>query len=479
MKSALEKAWVKCGQLEERSNLFQSLSRAGVCTNDVRSFVGGQSKLKRMRKKKNKDGDALGKLAMEGKLWDSKAEETVARKKKDKLRRKFEEAQGKNSTSVRNFVRKMKEETAKVKGDIRKKNKSKIKHLQKKTEVKRVSLPKGLLRYKRLRILGDEVWKADTLRGPVIVDDDINLNKDEIAVLTRGPKFAIRKKLSLEQFLNNLESCLIKHRWDSKNNDLGEAETEVMTNAVDEDDEEETKRIEEEGEMMEAKSRLIFDQEDMSLNFARHKATDAKLNSRVILPKALSTQDEMKLEVRKMEMVKVFEDYVKEHCSDDEGSQKMNLSKSELRGLKSLKKKVKDGDIIICQTDKSGRFAVMRMETYLMAGEKHVKDDAEINLEDVKENQRVVNGHVAMWLKIFKVGSDWKHQSRHRETKINQSLGIAPVYLLFKDHKKWDKKDGSPPPTRPVASASSGMNIHFSSWSAKYWNQLLMFGGLS
>ena len=34
--------------------------------------------------------------------------------------------------------------------------------------------------------------------------------------------------------------------------------------------------------------------------------------------------------------------------------------------------------------------------------------------------------------------------------------------LLFKDHKIWSPSDGTPPPTRPVCAANSGMNVHFS-----------------
>ena len=66
----------------------------------------------------------------------------------------------------------------------------------------------------------------------------------------------------------------------------------------------------------------------------------------------------------------------------------------EKRGLKSLKKRVADGDIVICQTDKSGKFCVLTREQYLEAGKVHVDKDRKVDLEEQKEIERAVNGHM-------------------------------------------------------------------------------------
>ena len=75
-------------------------------------------------------------------------------------------------------------------------------------------------------------------------------------------------------------------------------------------------------------------------------------------------------------------------------------------------------------------------------------------------NQKVVNAHTAMLLKVFRYGSDWKHEDRHRETKINQSCSVPSMYLLVKDHKVWSPEEG--PKSRPVCGVNSWMNVHFS-----------------
>ena len=106
----------------------------------------------------------------------------------------------------------------------------------------------------------------------------------------------------------------------------------------------------------------------------------------------------------------------------------------------SLRKRIKEGEIVVLQTDKSGRFAVMKLETYEQAGMKHVALDKEVDLETIKENQRKLNGHCSMWMKIFRMGKDWRHEDRHREVKINNSLEVCPLYLMYKNHKGWTRK---------------------------------------
>ena len=66
--------------------------------------------------------------------------------------------------------------------------------------------------------------------------------------------------------------------------------------------------------------------------------------------------------MRRVELGSVFDKYLKEFT--DEGVQEDNLTKEESIGLKCLKKRVPEGSIVICQTDKSGRFAIMSMEEY-------------------------------------------------------------------------------------------------------------------
>ena len=119
----------------------------------------------------------------------------------------------------------------------------------------------------------------------------------------------------------------------------------------------------------------------------------------------------MELEAKKMEWSKVFTDYMDE-MTDEEGVQESNLDRDEVEGLKTLKKRVAEGELVVCATDKSGRFAVMMMEDYRWAGSKYTKQDEQVDLAFVKKNQRLLNAHCSMMIKIFLVGKNWEHESR-------------------------------------------------------------------
>ena len=144
------------------------------------------------------------------------------------------------------------------------------------------------------------------------------------------------------------------------------------------------------------------------------------------------------------------------------GVQESNLTKAEARGLKKLKKRVADGSLVIVKTDKSGRFSVMSMCEYERAGKIHTEKDIEVDVKFLQENQRRINGYLSMLIKIFRIGDAHSHYDRIRSLKLTWSLSVAPLYLLFKDHKGWSLETGSAPPSRPVVSAGSGQNDHWS-----------------
>ena len=62
---------------------------------------------------------------------------------------------------------------------------------------------------------------------------------------------------------------------------------------------------------------------------------------------------------------------------------------------------MREGDIIVLPTDKSGRFAIMSFQTYLEAGAVHTDGDIEVGEEELKQNQSRLNGSVSMLLKII------------------------------------------------------------------------------
>ena len=133
-----------------------------------------------------------------------------------------------------------------------------------------------------------------------------------------------------------------------------------------------------------------------------------------------------------------------------------------IKGMRSLKKRVKDGEVVVVPTDKSGTFAVMTRSAYFEAGLSHMKNDKEVGWGEIQESQKELNGHTSMLIKCFKIGSYWKHGDRVRETMMGNGQAMCPLSLLYKDHKGWVPGMGSTPPTRPVAGGHLGLNMQLS-----------------
>ena len=197
------------------------------------------------------------------------------------------------------------------------------------------------------------------------------------------------------------------------------------------------------------------------MDFGRVRATDMKGNKRIFLPKAMEHDLEARMEIRRAEANRIFDECVK-LLVDVSSKTEDNITKSERRGLISLQKRVKEGEIVICQTDKSGRLAVLTQEQYRASGEQHLKNTTEVDLGFAETNQSILNGNVEWWAGILNIGEHWDQKERCRRNLLNQGLAICPMRILYKDHKVWSMDLGTPPPSRSVVSGNKGMNMSLS-----------------
>ena len=134
----------------------------------------------------------------------------------------------------------------------------------------------------------------------------------------------------------------------------------------------------------------------------------------------------------------------------------MNLTKTEMRGLKKLEKRKNEGEIVIIMTDKSSKMCAMKKEDYLKLGEEHVSKDRVIERSEILEREKVLNQHSVSWLKMWRTGQDHGHEDRIRQSKISNSENRAELYLSYKDHKKVAGK------TRPIATGCTSDSLALS-----------------
>ena len=148
----------------------------------------------------------------------------------------------------------------------------------------------------------------------------------------------------------------------------------------------------------------------------------------------MSEIQEAGIAMRRENFNKITSKFIDEKCVNNK--QKPNLTKEEMKGLRSLQKRIKDGEIVVMSTDKSCKLAVTTMEKYLEMGAVHTRNDKEISRKEFVELEKVVNGHTAMHIKMQGMGENWGHAKRMRGTTRTRSQNLASLRLLLKDHKK-------------------------------------------
>ena len=226
------------------------------------------------------------------------------------------------------------------------------------------------------------------------------------------------------------------------------------------------------------KHRYIYDPFCKEINFNDRRPTDYKLNKRTKLPKPLDLEGEFMCEIRKRSIFKAYEKYKslslrgnklrknggsKNHQDGSNGDMKeiLNLNPNEKKGLKSLLKRVKDDEIVITPTDKSGRFAVLSLEQYVKAGNKHTDKDELITWSRLKYLRNQVNSHV-WWISRIMGYSKNTDEDRMNNNLHVSGLDVPEMAILIKDHKKWSKGSGEVVPSRPVVSGNNTINTHLS-----------------
>merc|ERR1711888_260046 len=89
----------------------------------------------------------------------------------------------------------------------------------------------------------------------------------------------------------------------------------------------------------------------------------------------------------------------------------------------------------VCETDKSGKFSVMRQDVYLEAGDEHVKNDKILTEKELRGVERRLNAGCSMFIKMFRVGENSNQIERHRSNSITHSANPSNMKLYHKDHK--------------------------------------------
>ena len=145
-------------------------------------------------------------------------------------------------------------------------------------------------------------------------------------------------------------------------------------------------------ERIDAESRRYYDPINKIFDHGKKRATDVTENSKVTLPKPCDPLTESSIELLKTRLMEAFKKYKKKYCND-RGDQELNLTKSELRGLNKLKKRIRNRELVAIKTDKSGKLTVMDRGKYEALGKELNANDIEIDRRELRKIEGRINSH--------------------------------------------------------------------------------------
>ena len=130
----------------------------------------------------------------------------------------------------------------------------------------------------------------------------------------------------------------------------------------------------------------------------RIPASNMKYNTRVTIPEPAEGAQEIKIQLLKDKIVSTTRDHL-EHNKD-----KDNLTKQERRGKKKIKERLKEQNLVIIPTDKSGKLTLMSKDLYREAAKEHIDKDEEVEWRQVKKTEDAANRISRSIGKIFRMG---------------------------------------------------------------------------
>ena len=84
---------------------------------------------------------------------------------------------------------------------------------------------------------------------------------------------------------------------------------------------------------------------------------------------------------------------------------KSNVSTVQDKGLREIRERIKQKEVVVFETDKTGHFTADTVPSYEEALYKHVENDTKINKKKVKSLENKCNHHLKQFNRMFCVGA--------------------------------------------------------------------------
>ena len=430
-------------------NLICKMYRCNLTLEDVKMCT---VKLCRNNFKNDRRIKKLKKTLMKEKVNDAENEYRVAKREMGWRYREYHKVVSNGSREDAFFRATMIAETGRVWETGKKKNSSKIEHMKKQYDKPgdRVGENRGIIygdkELDSISNLDSESNNEPRIYGGAQVGDKAK------KLLEKDPNFMVLGKIDLVDIELGVELGITKARYE-------------RTGGEDESNDEDRNRTAAGNSNRNGCKEIASE----NINYASMRATEIPTVQRLYLPNPGTIEEEVVMENIKMKMINTAREYKKKYCDEKGYIKNHNLSKEETEGLEEVKEKIKNGEIVVFATDKSGRLSIDTPNNYTEAVLEHTTNDIEISSEGVKQRENKINLHMRQFNKMFRVGEEHGHEDRVIAATLSTNIQPPPLYGLRKDHKNTtDQVKG--PPVRPVCGASISPNSRLSHFVSKIIN---------
>ena len=373
-----------------RLNLMTELKRLNLGVAEVEEFnLGLHEKFKSNSFKNSSEmhDRKVIQSAMDVKMHDETEFNRELEHEKNKWRKKIGEVHVVNSRTYRRILRDLRGEAGSVKKEYKDKYEKKLNHLRCKyresEESKLDKVPIELDDFKDLSVFSAEKFdNIEIQKYEIRCIGDLHLTPEEQSVLQLHPKFSVIENLYEGGLAYEQELAYAKIRMQLRK-EMDEEPEDGDAQVIDTED------VQEKQDELEAQSRQTFDPVNKIYNDRKRRVTDLDECTRITLPKPLPTKEEALIEMRREIHTRIYDEYRQEFCKKT-GEQKPNLSESQVTCLRSLQKKIREGDIVVMKTDKSGKFCVTTRQEYIKMGATHIKNDRKITREELRYRDRLM-----------------------------------------------------------------------------------------
>ena len=286
--------------------------------------------------------------------------------------------------------------------------------------------------------------KYETPPSVPINHGDIPLSDSEKEILCLLPGFTVYDKIDKVRIETAAEVMIDKLRWEMRSKEERDGE--------DWDEEEEWETVRE---------KTVYDEAGGVIDFAKQRVPDIPTCRRITVLEPRGETEEIVFANIKSRFSTATDQYMRDNCDNKGNIINQNLSKSQLDGLRSLKKRVSEEDIIITLTDKSGKLSLNTKDNYNASMEKHHRDDEKITLAEKNSIENTLNGHTLQLGRILNMGANHGHEKRVEKALRNKYCHVPVLSGLDKDHKQ--RQEDEPQPFHPVCGGEESNNKQMSS----------------